>query len=484
MRVLIAASEAAPLAKTGGLGDVVGALPTALKEIGCEVSLVIPAYRSVLQKSGTWDVVAKRIPVNLGQKELPADVLEAEVNSGIPTYLVRRDEFFDRSEIYGTAEGEYFDNRERFTFFSRSIPSLCRRLDYIPDVILANDWQTGLLMALLDQGAFPGTAGVFTIHNLGYQGLVPPEQISLIGLPEDYYGMNGLEYYGQMSLLKAGIVFAHVVTTVSPTYAEEIQTSEVGCGLDGLLRSIRDRLFGILNGIDEKAWNPEKDIHLKACYSRKDLSGKEICKKDLLKEVGLPMRLLDRPVLGMVSRLVPQKGCDLLLAARERLFSMDVGLVLLGSGDAKYEDAFSGLQERHPDHFGFVRGFNDPLAHRIYAGSDIIMVPSLYEPCGLTQMYALKYGSVPIVRATGGLNDTVQDPKERQFPGTGFKFRKFDATSFVKAVSRAITVYKGREYWQAMMQEGMGQDFSWEKSAKRYMDVFEQAIKYMRGAGK
>ena len=484
MRVLVAASEAAPLAKIGGLGDVAGALPTALHDLGCEVSLVIPAYRTALQKSGASDVAARGIPVRLGRRELSADILETRGESGIPIYLVRRDEFFDRSEIYGTAAGEYFDSRERFIFFSRSIPPLCRALDYVPDVILGNDWQTGLVMALLDQGDLSGTAGVFTIHNLGYQGLVPPEQIPLIGLPDEYYTLDGLEYYGQMSLLKAGIAFAHAVITVSPTYAKEIQTAELGGGLDGLLRNIKGRLFGILNGINEQEWDPEKDLHLRTHYSREDFSGKEGCKKALLKELKLPMRLMNRPLLGMVSRLVSQKGCDLLLGAIERLFSMDVGFVLLGSGEAKYESAFAALRDRHGSHFGFAGGFNEPLAHRIYAGSDIILVPSLYEPCGLAQLYALKYGSIPVVRATGGLNDTVQDPNERRFPGTGFKFRKYDETSFLKTVSRAITVYKDREYWQAMMREGMGCDFSWRTSAGKYVAVFEKALKNMRAKKK
>lgn len=484
MRILIAASEATPLAKTGGLADVAGALPSALQGLGCEVSLVIPAYRQALENAGKPAMVTKGIPVKFGQKEVLADVLETEGNSGIPIYLVRRDEFFDRSEIYGTSEGEYFDSRERFIFFSRSIPLLCRSLDYHPDVILANDWQTGLLMALLDEGAFPGAAGVFAIHNLGYQGLVPPELLSLIGLPEKYYRMEGLEYYGQMSLLKAGIIFAHAVTTVSPTYAQEIQTSEFGCGLDGLLRNIKDRLFGILNGIDKKEWDPEKDIHLEAHYSRQDLSGKDQCKRELLKEIGMPMRLMNRPLLGMVSRLVSQKGCELLLRAAGKIFALDVGLVLLGSGEAQYETAFSGLQESQQNRFRFIKGFDEPLAHRIYAGSDSILAPSLYEPCGLTQMYALRYGSVPVVRATGGLNDTVQDTKERRFPGTGFKFQDFDPDAFVAAIERVNTAYSDRDFWQAIMRKGMGQDFSWRKSAGRYLDVFEKAIKRMGGMNK
>lgn len=482
MRVLIAASEAAPLAKTGGLGDVIGALPRALQELGCQVSLVIPAYRVALEKAGEPAVVYKGMPVKLGAKEITADILETEINSGIPVYLVRRDEFFDRSGIYGTNEGEYFDSRERFIFFSRSIPLLCRALEYQPDVVMANDWQTGLLMALLDQGSMPGATGIFTIHNLGYQGLVSPEQISLIGLPDYYYHMEGLEYYGQMSLLKAGIVYAHAVTTVSPTYAQEIQTREFGCGFEGLLGSIRDRLFGIINGIDEREWDPEKDVHLSYHYSRKDLSGKALCKVALLKEMDLPMRLKNRPLLGMVSRLVSQKGCELLLEAAKKIFALDVGLVLLGSGEETYEKAFSRLQKAHQNSFSFIKGFDEPLAHRIYAGSDSILVPSLYEPCGLTQMYGLRYGSIPIVRATGGLNDTVQDPKEQVFPGTGFKFQTFDPDAFLSAIERSCTVYKDRGYWQAMMLEGMGQDFSWRRSAEQYLHVFERAIRNRRGA--
>ncbi|HDZ24064.1 MAG TPA: glycogen synthase GlgA [Desulfobacteraceae bacterium] len=484
MRILVAASEAAPLAKTGGLGDVVGALPSALRELGCEVSLVIPAYRKALENTEAPAVLAKALPVKLGRKQVSADILETEINPGISLYMVRRDEFFDRSGIYGTSDGEYFDSRERFIFFSRSIPLLCRSLDYHPDVIMANDWQTGLLMALLDEGAIPGAAGVFTIHNLGYQGLVAPEQISLIGLPEKYYGIEGLEFYGQMSLLKAGIVCAHAVTTVSPTYAQEIQTSEFGFGLDGLLRSIKDRLFGILNGIDEEAWDPEKDIHLQARYSRDDLSGKEICKRGLLKEVGLPLRLMKRPLLGMVSRLVSQKGCELLLDTAEKIFGLDVGVVLLGSGEVAYEKAFSALEEKNQSNFRFIRGFDEPLAHRIYGGSDCILVPSLYEPCGLAQMYGLRYGSIPVVRATGGLNDTVQDPRERRFPGTGFKFEEFDPAAFLAVVERANTVYKDNSYWQAMMREGMAQDFSWRRSAEEYLKVFEKAIRSKRGEDK
>lgn len=476
IRILIAAPEAAPLAKAGGLGDVVGALPSALQELGASVAVVIPAYKTVLDRISNREVAARGVSVSLGPWKLDAEIWQTEMERGIPFYLVRRDEFFDRSEIYGTADGEYFDNRERFVFFSKVIPKFSKAVNFRPDVILANDWQTGLVMALLDQGALPETAGVFAIHNLGYQGLVPPERVSSIGLPPRYYGMDGLEYYGQMSLLKAGIAYAQAVTTVSPTYAMEIRTAEFGFGLDGLMRSVGDRLFGILNGVDEKQWNPQTDTHLKATYSERDLAGKGQCKKALLKEVGLPENLMARPLIGMVTRLVSQKGCDLLLETGNALFDLNVGLVLLGSGEGKYERAFTNLRDRHPKCFSLTIGFNESLAHRIFAGCDLTLVPSLYEPCGLTQMYALRYGTLPVVRATGGLNDTVHDPEDGFLPGTGFKFERFEKRDMLQTIQRALKVFEERQGWRSMMQEAMVQDFSWRRSAGEYLKVFEKAI--------
>lgn len=480
MRILIAASEAAPWAKAGGLGDVVGALPRAFQDLGASAAVVIPAYKTALEQVSNREVAARGVPVTFGPWNLDAEIWRTETGRGIPFYFVRRDEFFERSEIYGTADGEYFDSRERFIFFSRTIPEFSKAIHFKPDVILANDWQTGLVMALLDQGALPETAGVFAIHNLGYQGLVPPERISHIGLPQRYYNMEGLEYYGQMSLLKAGIAYAQAVTTVSPTYAREIQTAEFGFGLDGLLRSIEDRLFGILNGVDETQWNPKTDIHLKAAYSEVDLSGKKRCKKALLKEMDLPEDLIDRPLIGMVTRLVSQKGCDLLLESGDALFDLNIGLVLLGSGEEKYERAFSKLRDRHPRSFGLTIGFDESLAHRIFAGCDLTLVPSLYEPCGLTQMYALRYGTLPVVRATGGLNDTVHDPEDGFRPGTGFKFEHFEKNDMLRAVRRALSQFEERHGWHSMVQEAMAQDFSWRRAAGEYLKVFETAIRLRR----
>ena len=476
MRILIIASEAAPLATAGGLGDVIGSLPMALAQLGCQVSVVLPAYRPALKRIKEWEVAAEDLPVTLGRRNLTGDILLGQLDRNVPIYLVRRDEFFDRNGIYGADKGEYFDNLERYIFFSRSIPPLCSALSLRPDIILANDWQTGLVMALLDHGALPGPAGIFAIHNMGYLGLVPREGIGNIGLPDKYYRMEGLEFYGWISLLKAGIVYAKRVVTVSPTYALEIQTPEFGFGLDGLMRSIKQRLHGILNGVDYRVWNPETDKYLAANYSPRDLAGKSLCKEDLLGVMGLDPGLMDRPVAGMVTRLVEQKGCALLAEVADKLFAMGLGLVVLGSGDDVYEGLFHDLQTRYPDRFGLKLGFDPGLAHKIIAGSDIFLIPSLYEPCGLTQMYSLKYGTIPVVRATGGLKDTVIDPNEKMGKSTGFKFDRFEGADLVEGVKRAVKAFKSPGLWQGMIREAMDQDFSWHRSANEYLKLFEMTL--------
>jgi len=476
MEILFIASEAAPLATAGGLGDVIGSLPIALTELGCEVSVALPAYRSALKWMKEWEVAAEGLPVILGKRNLTGDILLGELDRDVPIYLVRRDEFFDRNAIYGTNKGEYFDNLERYIFFSHCIPALCSGLSLHPDIILANDWQTGLVMALLDHGALPGSAGMFAIHNMGYLGLVPRERVGNIGLPDKYYRMEGLEFYGRMSLLKAGIVYAKRVVTVSPTYALEIQTPEFGFGLDGLMRSIKQRLYGILNGVDYRVWNPETDKYLAANYSPRNLTGKALCKEDLLKTMGLNPGLMDRPVAGMVTRLVEQKGCALLAEAAEKLFAMGLGLVVLGSGDDVYEDLFLDLQTRYPDRFGLKLGFDSGLAHKIIAGSDMFLIPSLYEPCGLTQMYSLKYGTIPVVRAAGGLKVTAMDPGKKRGQGTGYKFDRFQAADLVEGVKRAVRTFEQPDLWQKMMREAMDQDFSWRRSANEYLNPFEMTL--------
>jgi starch synthase len=482
LKILVAASEAAPLAQAGGLGDVIGSLPPVFRDMGHRVSVVLPAYRHILEKHLPVEPAATGLPVPMGRLNLTADILVGELCPGVPAYLVRRDEFFDRTELYGSSQGEYQDNRERYIFFSRSIPALCKAVGFIPDVILANDWQTGLVMALLAQGMLPHTAGVFAIHNLGYLGLVPPERMESIGLPDTFYTMEGLEYFGQMSLLKAGIVYAQEVVTVSPTYAKEIQMPEYGLGMAGLMHSVRDRLHGILNGVDYTIWNPATDQHIASHYSPRDLAGKIPCKEELISEMGLPHDLSHRPLLGMVTRLFDQKGCRLVAEAADELFALDLGLVLLAAGEASYQELFRELQARHPGRFGLRFGFDPVLSHKIFAGCDMFLMPSLYEPCGLTQMFSLKYGTIPIVRATGGLQDTVMDPREAHSAGTGFKFDRMHKDDLIAAVRRAIEAFEKRDIWQSMMREAMAQDFSWEHSAHEYIALFEQAIAARRSS--
>jgi starch synthase len=482
LSVLVVASEVSPLAQTGGLAEVTGSLPLALRDAGVNVAVALPAYRQVLENGNQYEMRVRDIPVRVGGAHLSADILSGELAPGIPAFFVQRDELFDRSGLYGGRQGEYFDNPERYIFFSRVIPAMCAAVGYVPDVIMGNDWQTGLIMPLLDLGALPRTAGVFAVHNQGYLGLVPPERTTSIGLPDRYYTMNGLEYFGQMSLLKAGIVYAQTVTTVSPTYAREVQTPEGGHGLDGVMRAISDKLQGILNGVDYTVWNPAKDAMISAGYSPKDLSGKKACKKALLKRMNLD-HLIDRPVIGMVTRLSAQKGLNLLAEAAEELFKLDLGLVVLGSGEPWNEDMMRQVQARYPDRMGLTIGYDRQLSHEIIAGSDMFLMPSMYEPCGLAQMYSLKYGTVPIVRATGGLNDTVRDSRNNKgYPNdsTGFKFNRFLAQAMVRAVRRSVEAFKDREAWRAMMLRGMAEDFSWDRSAREYIGVFENALEKRR----
>ncbi len=484
LKILIIASEVAPFAKVGGLADVVASLPPAFKDLGCDVAVYLPAYRQILDYlDNNYEVILRDLPVQIGSKLLNTDILKAELAPGIPLFLARQNFLFDRPEIYQGKYGEYTDNLERYIFFSRSLPLFCSAAHIAPDIILANDWHTGLVMPLLNQGAMPRSAGVFTIHNMGYLGLVPPNRIDSIGLPEEYYRTDGLEFYGQMSLLKAGIIYSQAVVTVSPTYAEEIQTPTFGAGLDGLMRWVKESLYGVLNGVDYQDWNPATDPHLTANYSPGNLYGKRLCKKDILIKMGISKEFHDKPLIGMVTRLVEQKGCHLVAEAADALFDLGLSLVVLGSGDKDYERLFSNLKKKYPKRFGLKLGYDSILARQIIAGSDMFLIPSLYEPCGLTQMYSLKYGTIPIVRATGGLSDTIIDPHE-DLPATGFKFHQASVPELMKAVTRALQTFKKKTDWPIMQETGMKCDFSWEYSAKKYLTIFEKAISIRRGMSK
>jgi starch synthase len=479
MKVLFVSPEAVPFAKTGGLADVAGSLPVALKRVGVEVHLVLPFYRVIREGNFEHRLLLKDLKVPLGNTELVAGVLGSSPDTEVPVYLIEREDMYDRPNIYGNSLGDYYDNFERFAFFSRAALLTAEKLSLKPDLIHCHDWQTGLVPTMLkgpfrDSTTLGATPTVFTIHNVGYQGLFPADKLRLTGLSrEEFYRSEGLEYYGNVSLLKAGIVYSDAVTTVSPTYAREIQTPEYGMGMEGILQYRRASLHGILNGVDYQLWDPARDPHISVHYSPRKVAGKDACKESLIQEINLDHSLTKRPLLGMISRLDAQKGLDLLVKILDDILALDVGLVVLGSGDDRIQEAIQEAAQRHPGRVGLTIGFDEPLAHRIMAGADAFLIPSRYEPCGLTQMYALKYGTVPIVRATGGLDDTIVpfDPKTGE--GNGFKFSAYEPNTFLEAIRKAVDLFHNPKVWQRLMANGMNADFSWERSAQRYRALYE-----------
>jgi starch synthase len=464
MRVAFVASEVAPFSKTGGLADVVGALPGALAALGAEVVTVTPLYRCVRRHRPEPTPHRVRVPLGDGAAEGRA------FRSG-NVYFLECDPFFDRDGLYGTPNGDYGDNAARFIFLARGALELLEQLG-APDVLHAHDWQAGLVplyLKTLYAADFPRTRSVLTIHNLAYQGLFPPSEYPKTGLDGRHFTWKEVEFYGQVNFLKAGLVHADALTTVSPTYAREIQTPELGCGLDGVLRERSAALHGILNGADYSEWDPSRDPHLPARYSAQDLFGKALCKAALQKRCGLPARP-EIPLAGMVTRLSEQKGIDLFLEAAEALAAEDLQIVLLGSGDRSYQEAVLRVSDRHRHRICAQVAFDNALAHLIEAGSDLYLMPSRYEPCGLNQIYSLRYGTVPVVRATGGLADTVIDGV------TGFTFGPYTSAAFLQAVRRALRVYEDPPAWRRMMLEGMRQDFSWGASARRTMDLYRSLV--------
>jgi len=481
LRVLFVTSEAVPFAKTGGLADVAGALPKFLKGLGCEVKTVMPYYRMV-RKSGLPIQPAERsLEVTLGNETLQADLYQCELNGTNTVYFIGREEFFDREHLYGTPRGDYFDNAERFAFFSKAALAFCQSMNFSPDIIHHHEWQTGLIPALLrslysEDSLFSHSAVVFTIHNIAYQGLFRKEKLSLTGLPMEMYNPEGIEFWGKINFMKAGIVYADVINTVSQMYSKEIQTAEYGYGLEGILRKRSRDLYGILNGVDYQDWDPSHDPHLISPYSLQDLSGKRACKKDLLKELSLPSSLEDVPVLGVISRLADQKGFDLLADILEDLFNLDIGFVLLGTGEQKYHDLFTRIGRKYPRKAGIRIAYDDRLAHKIEAGADLFLMPSKYEPCGLNQIYSLRYGTIPIVRATGGLDDTIVHYDPSTGKGNGFKFIRYDAKEFLHQIETAIHYYHQPEHWNRLLRNAMTADFSWARSAESYVELYRKAL--------
>ncbi len=475
LKVLTICSEAVPFAKTGGLADVAGALPSALRHLGVDVRLVLPFYRNARRADLQIRPLLRDLEVSFGKGILTADVFEAESEQRVQTYLIKREDMYDRPSLYGNGRGDYYDNLERFSFFSHAALGLFEAIGFTPDVIHCHDWQTGIVPALL---SLSGTPSVFTIHNIGYQGIFPEEKFPFLGLSrKEFFHPEGLEFWGNLSLLKAGIVYADAVTTVSPKYAQEIQTPEYGMGMEEIVRHRRAKLYGILNGADYRLWDPSRDPHLAANYSAKKLEGKQRCKDSLIQEMDLAASLRDRPLLGMTSRLDPQKGLDILVKMLDDILALEVGLVILGSGDEVIERAIEQAAKRHSGRIRVYLGFDEPLAHRIIAGVDMFLTPSRYEPCGLTQMYALKYGTVPVARATGGLDDTIRQFDPRTGKGNGFKFGPYEPKAFLDCIRDAVDIFKLKKVWQSLMGNGMKEDFSWERSAGQYLEIYEKVTK-------
>jgi ADP-glucose type glycogen/starch synthase len=478
-RILFVASEATPFAKTGGLADVVGSLPRALRQLGHDVQVVIPCYR-VVERGGIALAKSNRsLEITLQGRRYRGS-LKQTVYDGVPYWFIDTPELFDREEIYGTASGDYPDNGLRFGYFSRAVLEMAKLLDFRPDVIHLHDWQTGLIPALLKtdyatQDFYRETRTQLTIHNLGYQGMLPRDFLRTLELPAELGSSSALEYYGRLSLLKGAIVFSDVITTVSPSYCHEIQGADRGHGFDGLLRSRGKDLYGIINGLDQRIWNPRTDRHLSHHYSRENLRNKGLCKAALQKELQLDV-VRDRPIIAVISRLDPQKGIDLLEAIWTPLLERNVQFILLGSGSQEQMAFWQQQQGRHPGQVSINLTFNEALSHRIYAAADLLLVPSRYEPCGLTQMIALTYGVLPVVRRTGGLADTVVDLDEDP-RGYGFVFDHPDPQELLQSIDRGLNLYGKRRRWLTVVKRGMACDFSWKNSAEQYQKLYRQMTK-------
>ncbi len=456
MRVLFCASEVAPFTKTGGLADVAGSLPIALGELGLQVRVLMPRYRGI---------TAKR----------------ERVSKNVSVHFIKNEAFFNRSGVYGNERGDYPENLQRFSFFCGAALALAKEIGFKPDIVHANDWQTALLPVFLKtrfsiDPFFKKSKSVLTVHNLAYQGQFPAGQFKELGLDSALFSTDGFEFYGKVNLLKAGLIFADGVNTVSPTYAEEIRTREFGFGLEGVVSSLPAPVKGLLNGIDLNLWSPLTDKKIKKRYSRDDLKGKAACKADLQRSCGLEVDP-DIPLFGMVTRLAEQKGLELVSETADSFLSKPVQFVLLGEGDGVYHTTFANIGKRHPEKSSVHLGFNALDAHRIYAGADFFLMPSYFEPCGLGQMIALRYGTIPVVRKTGGLADTVRDADRDPKEGNGFVFEERIPERLLQAIERALAAFGDKKRLEALRRRGMKADFSWRQSANEYKKFYAEVLR-------
>jgi starch synthase len=485
MKILLATTEAVPFSKTGGLGDVCGSLPIALSELGHDVAVIMPAFRSVHRAGLPIEPLDVLCDIPIGRKSVEGRFLKSHLpESRVPVYLVDQPIYYDRKELYGEAGQDYRDNCERFVFFCRAVLEAIRLLDLKTDILHANDWQTGLIPAYLKleyRGVPPyePIASLFTIHNLAYQGNFWHWDMLLTGLDWKYFNWRQMEYYGDLSFMKTALVFADALSTVSPRYAEEIQSPPLGCGMEGVLQHRREDLTGIVNGVDYREWNPAHDPHLACNYDEHSVHEKKpVCKADLQRQLGLPTSA-DVPLLGAIGRMTDQKGFDLIGQVMQEWAQREAAQwVILGTGEEKYHQMLQKLAERHPNKVAVRLEFSSRWAHLIEAGADMLLMPSRFEPCGLSQMHSLKYGTVPVVRTTGGLADTIQGATESSIASgraNGFSFREYSSLALSETLRRACDIYRGdRPTWKRLIETGMSQDWSWSRSARQFAELYQR----------
>jgi len=483
MHIAFAASECVPFSKTGGLADVVGALPQALAAAGHQVSVYLPLYRQT--KLTDPQTVVRSITVPFDDRYRFCSVVTPSAKSAVRYFFVDYPEYFDRDALYGTKAGDYPDNAERYALFSRAVIEAAKVVG-VPDVFHCHDWQSALIPVMLstlykEDPILRDVGTLFTIHNMGYQGLFPPEVLPLLMLPWDLFTISKMEFFGQVNFLKGALVFADFITTVSRKYSQEIQSIEYGFGLEGVLRNRASTVTGILNGVDYGEWSPQTDKFIAAKYSPDNLTGKVKCKHDLLAAFGMEKADPKLPVIGIVSRFAAQKGFDLIAQIMDRLAREEMIIVALGTGDKEYEEMFLRMNKQFPNKIAVKVAYDNTIAHKIEAGADMFLMPSRYEPCGLNQIYSLKYGTVPIVRATGGLDDTIEPWDARTGKGTGFKFSEYNGESLLLTIKQALQAFRDQSSWHGLMKNGMNKDFSWNASAKEYARLYEK-VRQMKAA--
>lgn len=465
----------APLARSGGLGDVLEALPAQLQKNGHEVSVVLPFYSCIRETRGLKPKsTGVHLTLQTGSKRQDAEIFECMAPNGVQVFLVRRDEYFDRSDLYGTDGKAYADNAERFIFFSKAVVELARRMKPAPDILHVHDWQTALVPVFVHEYGLPFKT-VLTMHNIAYQGSFWGIDFGLTNLPGGYFSAAGVEFFGSLNFLKGGVLFANALTTVSEHYAREIQTTEFGCGLEQVLREQSGKLTGILNGADSQIWNPGTDKWIPKKYKAASLSGKKICRDALLAKFNLAPNP-HGPVFAMVTRLAEQKGFDILLPLLDRLLADDVRLVILGEGDTDYERELFIAQKKHREQFAFIKSFDDPTAHLIEAGADIGLAPSRFEPCGLSTMYSIKYGTIPVARACGGLHQIVRDYDPTTGGGNGFLFFDYSTEALWDSIGRAKKLYADAPTWKTLVQQAMASDFSWSRAEEKYEKIYAHLL--------